>query len=244
MACRGKWPCCRFNGLNYGVAAPPVSAAVVPFGAGTLLTFEGQPGCMAVTWVNIRHPRAKMAPLRPTVFVVVVALHLALLLASSRTMHMAGSTEHPLELMFLAPVKTPKVFVDSTRPQRVSTHIAVSLAPPSLNSSLQTGPSSAPDGHGSTVNWTAEAHRAVRAYEIRRDQSPDNSAISVSSSLDERGSREHHAGDQLKTASGDWIVWINAHCYQVASWHSDATPSGPISSQTICRNPRTTPRGD
>ena len=200
---------------------------------------------MAVTWVNTP-PRAKLVPLRPTVFVVVLALHLATLalLAIPRTLHKPGSAEHTLELVFLAPEKTPKVILDNTRPQRLSTNIAVSLAPPLLNSSLQTGPSSAPDGHGSTVNWIAEAHRAVRAYEIRRDQSPDNSAISVSSSLDERGLREHHAGDQLKTASGDWIVWINAHCYQVASWHSGASPFGAISSQTICQNPGTSPRGD
>ncbi len=212
-----------------------------------LAAFRGSQWCMAVTWVNTRHPRAKESLLRPTVFVVVLALHLAtlaLLLATSRTLNRAGPTEHPLEVMLLAPEKTPKVFVDNTRPPRVSTNIAVSLAPPLLNSSLQSGPSTAPDGHGSEVNWTAEAHRAVRAYEIRREQSPTNSAISVSSSLDERGSREHHAGDQLKTASGDWIVWINAHCYQVASWHSGASPFGAISSETICQNPRTTPRGD
>jgi hypothetical protein len=177
---------------------------------------------------------------------MVMALHLAtlaLLLANSRTLTVAESAQHPVELMVLPPVKAPKVRVDNTRPQRLSTDIAVSLAPPLLNSSLQTGPSSAPDGRGAAVNWIAEAHRAVRAYEIRRNQST-NTALSVSSSLDELGSREHHAGDQLKTASGDWIVWISDNCYQIASWRSNATTSGVVSPQTICRNPGAAPRGN
>jgi hypothetical protein len=174
-----------------------------------------------------------------------LALHLAtlaLILANSR-LTMAESAQHPVELMVLPPVKAPKLRVDNTRPQRLSTDIAVSLAPPLLNSSLQTGPSSAPDGRGAAVNWTAEAHRAVRAYEIRRNQSA-NSALSVSSSLDELGSREHHAGDQLKTASGDWIVWISDDCYQIASWRSNASASSAISPQTVCRNPGAAPHGD
>jgi hypothetical protein len=61
--------------------------------------------------------------------------------------------------------------------------------------------------------------------------------------LDVTGSREHHAGDQMKTASGDWIVWINANCYQIASWHSDAPDFGALSSRTICRNPAETKPG-
>ena len=142
---------------------------------------------------------------------------------------------HPIELVYLAPVMTPKVRIQNTRPQRVSTDIAVALAPPLLNSSLQSGSSSAPDGRGAAVNWTAEAHRAVRAFEIRRNQ-PQNSALSVSSSLDEPGAREHHAGDQSKTESGDWIVWINADCYQIASWSSGAAALGTIAPRTICRN--------
>ena len=183
---------------------------------------------------------------------MVLALHaatLGLLLAGSRTLKMAESPEHPVVLVALLPIKPPKVVVENNRPRRLSTDIAVALAPPLLDSSLQpgttvqSGTSSAPDGRGSGVNWIAEAHRAVRAYEIRKNQT-SNSALSVSSSLDELGFREHHAGDQMKTASGDWIVWIDDNCYQVASWRSNATASGAVSPQTICRNPSPSPRGD
>ena len=160
---------------------------------------------------------------------------LALLLAASRTLNLVESREHPIELVLLIPPKPPIVPVERLRSPRVSTNIAVALAPPTLNSSLQTGPSSAPDGAGSAVNWMAEAHRAVRAFEIRRDQSK-NSALSVSSAWDEQGSREHHAGDRSKTESGDWIVWINADCYQIASWRSGVPVSAAVSPRTICRS--------
>jgi hypothetical protein len=184
--------------------------------------------------------------LRPAVLFIVLALHLAalaLLLARSRTLNIAGAAEHPIELVVLAPVKPPKVTIDNTFPQHLSTNIAAALAPPALNSTSQSGPAFAPDGRGPAVNWTAEAHRAVRAFEIRTHQTT-NSALSVSSSLDVSGSREHHAGDQLKTASGDWIVWINADCYQIASWHSDAPALGEISPKIICRKPAAAPPGD
>jgi hypothetical protein len=183
---------------------------------------------------------------RPIIFLVVLTLHLAilaLLVVASRTSSMAVPTEHPIEVMLLPPAKAPKVRAENTRPQRMSTNIAIALAPPVLNSSVQSGSSSAPDGHGSAVNWAAEAHRALRAFEIRRDQ-PPSSAISVSTSLDEWWSREHHAGDSFKTEGGDWIVWINANCYQIASWHSNAAAPGASPSHTICPGQRSTLRGD
>jgi hypothetical protein len=181
-------------------------------------------------------------PLRQTVLVIVFALHLAtlaLLLAHSRTLHIAGSADS-IELVSLPPVTPPKVRIENPRPERWSTNIAAALVPPVISSSTQTGPGSASDGQGPAVNWAAEAHRAVRAFEIRRHQT-GNSALSVSSSLDESGAREHHAGDQMKTASGDWIVWINANCYQIAAWHSETPAVGAISPKTVCRNPATAP---
>ena len=184
--------------------------------------------------------------LRPTVLFIVVALHLAtlaLLLAGSRSLHIAGPAEHPVQLMVVVPVKPPQLRIENTRPQRWSTNIAIALDPPVLSSSSQSAAGSAPDGQGPAVNWAAEAHRAVRAFEIRTHQTA-NSALSVSSSLDFSGSREHHAGDQLKTASGDWIVWINANCYQIASWHSEAPDFGAMSARTVCRNPPPAPPSD
>jgi hypothetical protein len=183
---------------------------------------------------------------RPAVLLIVLALHaatLALFLAGSRTLNIAGIVEHPIHLFVVPPVKPPRFRIENTLPQRLSTNIAVALGPPVLNSSTQLAAGSAADGHGPAVNWTAEAHRAVRAFEIRTHQTA-NSALSVSSSLDESGSREHHAGDQMKTAAGDWIVWINADCYQIASWNSNEPAVGAISPRTICRKRAAAAPGD
>jgi hypothetical protein len=181
---------------------------------------------------------------RPIIFFVVLALHLAIvavLVAASRHLSIGVPTEHSIEVMLIPPAKVPKVRAENTHPERLSTNVAVALAPPAFNSSLQSGAASSPDGHGSAVNWAAEAHRALRAFEIRRDQ-PPSSAISVSSALDDWWPGVHHAGDQFKTDSGDWIVWINANCYQIASWHSNAMGASPP--RTVCPPQRRTPRDD
>ena len=184
---------------------------------------------------GLRAARAVRA--RSVIGVAVVAV----LVAASRHLRIGVPTEHSIEVMLIPPAKVPKVRAESTIPKRLSTNIAVALAPPVLNSSLQSGAASAPDGHGSAVNWAAEAHRALRAFEIRRDQ-PPSSAISVSSALDDWWPGEHHAGDRFKTDSGDWIVWINANCYQIASWHSNAMGASPP--RTVCPPQRRTPRDD
>jgi hypothetical protein len=175
----------------------------------------------------------------------VLALHtaiLALLVSASRTVSVALPPGHSIEVMLIPPAKKlPRVRAENARPERMSTNIAIALAPPTFNSSTLSGSSSSPDGHGSAVNWAAEAHRALRAFEIRRDQ-PPSSAISVSSSLDDWWRGEHHAGDEFKTESGDWIVWINADCYQIAGWHSSAIGTSPP--RTICKPQKRPARAD
>jgi hypothetical protein len=183
--------------------------------------------------------------LRPTVFIVVLALHLAmlaLLLTAFRTEKRGDLTDRSIQLMYLAPLKPPQVLADNNRPPRISNNAAIAIAPPVANDATPMGSASASDGHGSGVNWIAEAHRAVRAFEIRNSQT-HNSALSVSSALDERGFGEHHAGDRSKTESGDWIVWINADCYKIASWHSSASPDS-LAPQTICRAKAAAARGN
>jgi hypothetical protein len=83
------------------------------------------------------------------------------------------------------------------------------------------------------VNWAAEARRAVEAYEIRRDRPPSN--VIAGASRDEWWPpRGHRAGDRYKTENGDWIVWIDANCYQIASWHPGDPSIGVPPLRTIC----------
>ena len=171
---------------------------------------------------------------------VVLALHwtlLALFLTPSRTPVISDSTIDPVEVMFFPPTKVPKVRFENARLQRLSADTAISItlsgvAAPSL-SPLASGT----DGDGAAVNWTAEAHRAVQAFEIRRNH-PPSVAISGSPSWNDWWPREHHAGDRFKTDSGDWIVWISASCYQVAT--ASSGPIGSTPSRIVCLGqPRT-----
>jgi hypothetical protein len=183
---------------------------------------------------------------------IVLALHfavLALLVMASRNQHFGVPAEQPIELVYVPPMKVPRVRADaSSRPRlktdiaMAKTDIAIPLAPPVGSSPSTPGSSSTPGG-GSAVNWAAEAHRAIKAFEIRRDQPPDP-AQSVSSTWDEWWPRQHHAGDQYKTESGDWIVWISADCYQIAVAHSNPAAASTITPQTICPQKHGTPRGE
>jgi hypothetical protein len=182
---------------------------------------------------------------RPTIFFLVLAVHLVILvliLTASRTANVKASVQAPIQLVYLEPVKAAKMFVAKNPSRFLDPRTGLSPATPVFNTSMPAGPASIHDGRGSAVNWAAEAHRAVRAFEIRRDESTSSSQ-SVSSSLDDTGSREHHA-NYSRTENGDWIVWINADCYKIASWNAGTTAFAVLSAPTICRNPATAPHED
>jgi hypothetical protein len=172
-----------------------------------------------------------------TVFLAVLGIHLALLawiVTASRTAQVGAATSSPVQVFFITPPKAPRVRPENLRPERLSSNIMQGLSPPVLNSAPEAGPGSAPDGRGSAPNWTAEAHRAVRAFEIRRDRPPDT-PMAAASPWDGWWPRwGHHAGDRYKTESGDWIVWIDSNCYQIANWHADATVANNSPPRTVC----------
>src|ERR1700728_535139 len=181
---------------------------------------------------------------------IVLLFHLALLallLTASPTGDVPLSTNQPVELVYLAPVSFPKIRAENSLPHRLHSDIAMSIAPPVLDSSsLPLSPSaSGSDGNGSGVDWKAEARRAVQAFEIRKHQPPNNDTVSRSSPEDTWWPEaKHHAGEQYKTASGDWIVWINASCYQVATSAANPSASGAMPPQTICPCRPNAPRDD
>ncbi|MDP9082615.1 MAG: hypothetical protein M3N50_02460 [Pseudomonadota bacterium] len=95
------------------------------------------------------------------------------------------------------------------------------------------------------MDWTAEAHRALQAFEIRNHQ--PGTGIPLSSSPAEQHwwpRTRHHAGDQYKTANGDWIVWISSNCYQVASSGSRGNAAVETLPNTICLGAPQQPRAD
>jgi hypothetical protein len=185
---------------------------------------------------------------RYVALLVVLALHMALLAAlvmNSQTRSLAASsTPHVVELLYLPPVSLPKIRAENSPPHRLSGERAISVASPvlgSLSSSLSL-PASGSEGNGSGVDWAAEKRRALQAFEIRRHQTPSNNSVSGPPSEDNWWPRaQHHAGEQFKTAAGDWIVWINSSCYQVASAAADTYALGAMPSHTICPAERPVP---
>jgi hypothetical protein len=168
------------------------------------------------------------------VLVIHVAV-IALLVMGSRTSIGVASASPPIELMWLPPTKVPSVRIDGAPSPHLHANLSISLTAPELDPSSSSAPApSAADHGGSGVNWAAEAHRAVQAFEIRRDQQVNHSTLGSSPWDGWLPRRERHAGDRFRTDSGDWIVWINADCYQVASWHAGAPAQDATQTPTIC----------
>jgi hypothetical protein len=183
--------------------------------------------------------------------VVVLALHLALfaaLLMASRTKTLPGPAVQSVELLFLPPVSPPKVRAENTPPKGFSGSTAVTAVPPRLDlTSMSTSPLSASssDGSGSGVDWAAEARRALHAFEIRNHQLAGNNSISIRPEEDNwwpHGQRR--AGEHFKTANGDWIVWINASCYQVASSGPSTDAANATLLEATCPTETSSPLGN
>jgi hypothetical protein len=138
---------------------------------------------------------------RSLILAGLLAVHLGLLawaLLATRTSSVPAPRKSPSTIVYLPPIQFPRVYAEHTRLEPMRTNVAEGLAPPLFASSTQSGSEAAADGRGSAVNWAAEAHRAVRAFEIRRDH-PRTSAISVSMSWEDWVLREHHPGERYKT---------------------------------------------
>ncbi len=179
---------------------------------------------------------------------VVLGLHLGvvawLLAGSSGSTVGPAAADPPLELVFLPPVKYPQALADIAHPKHVNVSVGISLVPPSLDSDSSSlpAPVSQNGGGGAGVNWTAEARRAVKAFEIRRDEHVIHSALGTSPWDGWPSPGEHHAGDKYRTESGDWVVWIDSNCYQIASWREGTPVRDETPPQTICVNSGSAPR--
>jgi hypothetical protein len=175
--------------------------------------------------------------------IVVLSLHMALLamlILGSRASMLRESASPPIEIMLISPATLPKIRAENSRP-RLSGETAISIAAPTLDAYSSSSVSGS-EGDGSGVNWAAEARRAVRAFDIRSHQPPIHDSLSSSPADDNWWPRtQHHAGDQYKIANGDWIVWINASCYQVASSGPSASTNDAVLPRTICPGKAGTP---
>jgi hypothetical protein len=171
---------------------------------------------------------------------VVLILHatlLAALLLTPRIRGLTASQASAVELVLLEPVNPPKARTTPAALKRLGGDAAITLAvpvPDSPSLPMSSAPASSSMGDGSGVDWTAEARRALQAFEIRTNQVPSNKSVSGRPEDDNwLPNAQHRPGELLKTASGDWIVWINANCYEIATAGPHAV--GAALPETICR---------
>ena len=171
--------------------------------------------------------------------IAVAALHLALitlLLTASAVLRVPDLSNQPVELVYIPPLTPLPMRAESGRPQRLHTDIALSPPSPVFNSAAPGSTSTGAGSRGMGVDWQAEAHRAIKAYEIRREH-PSESAMSGKAMANDWWPQQGpHAGDRYKTEAGDWIVWIDADCYKVAHWHSADPASDAAPPDIVCPN--------
>ena len=147
-----------------------------------------------------------------------------------------GSAES-VQLVFIPPRILPRIRLESPQPLRLRMGTPAAPPPPRLDAASSLAPE-APTGSGSTnggsgVDWAAEARRALQAFEIRSHQPASGNLVSRRSPAEQPWWPAHRPGDRYKTADGNWIVWIDSSCYQVATSSPAANGSGP-QPLTIC----------
>jgi hypothetical protein len=153
-----------------------------------------------------------------------------------------AAAAEPVQLMVLPSAIPQKIRADNVRVRRLEAGSPLSAALPLLdgNSFPPETPSPAGTrGGGSGVDWAAEARRALQAFEIRSHQPAGNTSVSRSSAAEQPWWPAHRPGERVKTADGNWIVWIDSSCYQIASSSASPSGTGPAPS-TIC--PKEPPR--
>ncbi len=170
--------------------------------------------------------------------VIVSTLHLALiraLLTSAGAENPVSTSVPSVELLLLPTVSPPKVRFEFAPPRRFSGNRTTPMRSIALGTlSMSTPAASRAAGNGSGVDWAAEASRALHAYEIRNHRPPRDTLVSGESEDEWLRQLEHHPGDQVRTPSGDWIIWVSAECYQVARSGTSLYAAGATLPQTIC----------
>ncbi len=179
--------------------------------------------------------------------ILVMTAHTALLvwlMMAARAREGGTAASEPVQLVLLPPRTLPRIRMDSVQPRRTEIPPLLASPPPLLVgvSPAETAPASlsgSKDG-GAGVDWAAEARRALQAFEIRSRQPAGNNSVSRSSPAEQPWWPAHRPGERVKTTDGNWIVWINSSCYQVATSAPSPSGSGPRP-LTVCPKTNDTP---
>jgi hypothetical protein len=193
--------------------------------------------------------RKAWRPSRYGVLLVVLGFHvslIALFIASSKTLRLSVPTMTLIEVAFLPPVTAQRVRTNtSPSPPLDKTRVT-----PSDDATLTLSPELVPavGTFGVPIDWADQAHTVAASAVANTDPHegglPPNLTAPQKSIFPEPPS--HHAGEQHRLDTGEWIVFISDNCYQFSS----AIPTAPtalangIGQSTFCLDNSNTPRGD
>ncbi len=179
------------------------------------------------------------------IFLVVLLAHIGLLvgLIASRLRLTPAFPSEPLRLIFLPPSNSERIPIPAPTPASPTTAPFVpDIIPTGVVPDL---PSLADAGRGN-VDWVEEGHRV--AEDITKKSGGTSDATKSHNALSSPSwfsAPQHHAGEQFKSDTGAWAVWINDYCYQISDPISIAGGSlGASLPRTVCPRASNTPRGD
>jgi len=183
------------------------------------------------------------------VLLVVLAFHViavAFLIASSKTLRLLLPAATSIEVVFPPPATARRVRTDiSPAPLLEMTRVT-----PSIDAILSLSPELVPavGTFGIPIDWVDQAHTVadsiVAIADAGESRLPPDLTTPKKSIFPEPPA--HHAGEQHRLDTGEWIVFISDNCYQISS----AIPTVPpalgkgIGQSTFCLDDSDTPRGD
>jgi len=171
---------------------------------------------------------------------------IAFLVASSKTLRLLLPTATLIEVPFLPPATAQRVRTNTSP----SPPLDMTRVTPSVDATLSLSPELVPavGTFGVPIDWADQAHTVADSIAANTDAregrlAPDLTTPQKSIFPEPPA---HHAGEQHRLDTGQWIVFISDNCYQISS----AIPTVPtaldngIGQSTFCLDNSDTPRGD
>jgi hypothetical protein len=193
--------------------------------------------------------REAWRPSQYRALVVVLALHVAViaaLIATSKTLRLSVPAMTLIEVASLPPATAQRVRTNtSPSPPLDRTRVT-----PSVDAILSLSPELVPAAgtFGVPIDWADQAHTV--ATSIVADTDARESAVAPDLTTPQKSifpdPPAHHAGEQHRLDTGEWIVFVSDNCYQISS----AIPTLPnaldngMGQSTFCLDDSSTPRGD
>jgi hypothetical protein len=171
---------------------------------------------------------------------------IAILVASSKTLRLLLPTATLIEVPFLPPTTAQRVRTNTSP----SPPLDMTRITPSVDATLSLSPELVPDlgTFGVPIDWADQAHAVADSIAATTDAresrlAPDFTTPQKSIFPEPPA---HHAGEQHRLDTGEWIVFISDSCYQISSSFPPvptALDNG-IGLSTFCLDSANTPRGD